>query len=65
MIRVNGEEMPWREGLTIAGLLDDLRDSYEYPVVRLDGRLISKPNFEKTLVPDSAEIFLITLVAGG
>jgi thiamine biosynthesis protein ThiS len=65
MIKVNGEERPWRAGMTIADLLEDLGDAYHYPVVRLNGRHISRPNFEKTPIPDSAEIFLIPLVAGG
>jgi thiamine biosynthesis protein ThiS len=65
MIRVRGKEHPWREGMTVADLLKELNDPYSYAVVRIDGRVISRPNFEKTAIPDGAEIFLIPMIAGG
>jgi thiamine biosynthesis protein ThiS len=65
MIRVNGKQHPWRERMTIADLLHDLDDSYQYAVVRINDKSVSKPNFEKTLIPDDVEVFLLPLVAGG
>ncbi len=65
MIRVRGKERTWREGMTVAGLLKELNDSYPYAVVKINGRVISRPNFEKTAIPDGAEIFLIPMIAGG
>ena len=65
MIRVNGEERPWREGLTVADLLEELDEAYRYPVVRLNNERISRPYFEQTSIPDNADIFLISLVTGG
>ena len=54
MIRVRGKEHPWRKGMTIADLLRELDDPYPYAVVRMDGQVISRPNFEKTAIPDGA-----------
>ena len=51
--------------MTIADLLHDLDDSYQYAVVRINDKSFSKPNFEKTLIPDDVEVFLLPLVAGG
>jgi thiamine biosynthesis protein ThiS len=65
MIRVGGQEHPWREGMTVADVLRDLGDPHAYPVVRVDERYVSRPNFEATPVPDGAEIFLIPMIAGG
>jgi thiamine biosynthesis protein ThiS len=65
MIRVRGKEYPWREGMTVADLLKELNDPYSYAVVRIDGRVVSRPNFEKTAIPDGAEVFLIPMIAGG
>lgn len=65
MIRVGGHEHPWREGLTVADVLRDLGDSQACPVVRVNDRYVSRPNFETTPVPDNAEIFLIPMIAGG
>lgn len=65
MITVDGKQVPWREGTTIARLLEETEGSRFCAVVRLNGKLISKPHFEKVLVPDNAEVILIPMVAGG
>jgi sulfur carrier protein ThiS len=65
MVRVDGRELSWREGVTVADLLRDLNDRYPYAVARIHGRLIVARDFEKTPVPDGAEVFLIPMIAGG
>lgn len=65
MIRVDGKERPWREGMTIAELLRELNNSHSYAVVRVNDKHISRPYFEKTQIPDHSEVFLISLIAGG
>ena len=65
MIRIGDKEISWKEGLTVDHIIRELNDPYAYAVVRVNGKLVSKPNFEKTTVPDNAQIFLIPLVAGG
>ena len=65
MIKSKGKDFPWREGMTVADLLKDLDDSYTYIVVRVNDKQVSRPNFDKTLIPDKAEVFLVPMVAGG
>jgi len=65
MVTVGKEKIPWKDGLTIAEALAALNDDYEYAVVRINGELVSKPNFENTLVGDHSEIIPIPMVAGG
>ena len=65
MITVNGKDRSWREGMTVTDLLRDLHDSYHYAVIRINDTRISRPNFEKTLIPDNSKIFLIPMIAGG
>jgi thiamine biosynthesis protein ThiS len=65
MIRVGSRDLPWREGMTVADLLKDLGDPYPYAVVRINDKTVSKPNFDKTPVPDNSEVFLIPMIAGG
>ena len=65
MIQINGEKHPWHEGMTVADLIDGLSNSHPYPVVRINNQYVSRPNFEKTLVPDNANIFLLPMIAGG
>jgi thiamine biosynthesis protein ThiS len=65
MIKVDGRQIPWHEGMTVSTLLADIDDMHFYAVVRLNGKLVSRPNFETTPVPDNAEVILLPMVAGG
>lgn len=65
MIKIGDRELRWREGLTVTDVLRELGDPYHYAVARVNGRLVSFPNFENSLVPDNAEIYLIPLISGG
>ena len=65
MIKIKGKEFPWREGMTVADLLKDLDDSYTYGLVRINHKQVSKPDFDKTVIPDNSEVFLVPMVAGG
>ncbi len=65
MIRVGGKSIPWRQGMTVAELLEELGDDYPYAVVRIGGRSVTRPHFPETPVPDEAEVFLVPMIAGG
>ena len=65
MIQVNGEENDWWEGMTVADLIRSLDDPFPYAVVRIGDKHVSRPDFEKTLVPDNSKVYLIHMIAGG
>ncbi|HVN25404.1 MAG TPA: sulfur carrier protein ThiS [Syntrophorhabdales bacterium] len=65
MVLVEGREFRWREGLTVAELLEELGDPYPYAVVRVNDAVVSGPDFERAKVPRGSEVFLIPLIAGG
>jgi len=65
MIKVNGKKHSWYEGMTIKDLLNNFNKSHLYAVVRINDKHISMPYFEKTLIPDNSEVFLIPMIAGG
>jgi len=65
MIQVAGKQMAWRDGMTVSDLLDAIKDPHPYAVVRINEQYVTQPNFEHTLVPDDAEVFLIPMIAGG
>ncbi|MES0445251.1 MAG: sulfur carrier protein ThiS [Desulfobacterales bacterium] len=65
MIRVNGKKVSWREGMTVADLLKVLSDSDHYVVVRINDKYVSRPFFEKALIPDNSDVFLIPMIVGG
>lgn len=65
MIRVGHKTLPWREGMTITEALEAAEETYPYPVVRIGTRYVSRPAFDRTRVPDEAELLLIPMIAGG
>ena len=65
MIRVDGNQVPWKEGITISILLDEIIESGKCAVVRLNGRTVSRPNFKTTHIPDDSDVILIPMIAGG
>jgi len=65
MIKVADHTIDWHEGMTISDLLIEINDPHPYAVVRIDQTYVSRPNFDKTTVPNNAEVFLIPMVAGG
>jgi thiamine biosynthesis protein ThiS len=65
VIKVSDKTITWHEGMTISDLLSELDDPHPYAVVRIDENYISRPNFDKTTIPDDSEVFLIPMIAGG
>ena len=65
MIQVGEKQYPWYVGMTVSTLLADLKDADFCAVVRLNGKIVSRPYFKTTPVPDDSEVILIPMVAGG
>ena len=65
MVRVGDKELAWREGMTVADVIEALGHSYPYSVARVGSRIVTAPHFASVTVPDGVEIFLVPLVAGG
>ena len=65
MITIGKEKISWEKGMTVAQVLETVEDGHKYAVVRVNGKLVSRPNFEKTPVPDRAEFIPVPMIAGG
>jgi sulfur carrier protein ThiS len=65
MVTIGAKEIVWQEGLTVAQVLAQIEDGSRFAVVKLNGKLISRPNFHKTAVDDHAEIVPLPMIAGG
>jgi len=65
MVRVDGRELAWQEGMTVADVLEALGDSYAYAVARVGENIVTAPHFTSAAVPDDTDVFLLPLVAGG
>jgi thiamine biosynthesis protein ThiS len=65
VITVDGKSLPWHTGMTLEQVIAALEGGGLYVVVRMNDRLISKPDFASTHVPDGSEIHPLPLIAGG
>ena len=65
MVKVSDKTVTWHEGMTISDLLNEIDDPHPYAVVRINENYVSRPNFDKTTIPDDSEVFLIPMIAGG
>ncbi|WP_319521179.1 MoaD/ThiS family protein [uncultured Desulfosarcina sp.] len=65
MVYLDDIAIAWREGMTVADLLDSVAAGCLYAVVKLDGRLVSRPHFESTPVPDGSRVTPLPMIAGG
>ncbi len=65
MINVNDKDMEWVEDMTVLDLIGKIENTEHCAAVRLNNVLISSPNFDKTIIPDNAKIYLLPLIAGG
>ena len=45
--------------MTVTALIEALGETYEYPVVRINNKIVSRPQFDQITVPDGAKVFLI------
>ncbi len=65
MITMDGEQYPWHPDMDVEQLLVFVEKPEQYAVIRLNGKLVSRPVFKNTPVPDNAEVVLIPMIAGG
>jgi thiamine biosynthesis protein ThiS len=65
VITVNGEEMAWREGLTVEEILIRLDDDFSIVVVKVNGKPVLKKEYPTFEVPDGAEVNTVEIIAGG
>jgi sulfur carrier protein len=66
MIRVNEQyDVEYAPGMTVQDLLDALRFSFRMIVVKVDGQVVLRKDFQRTEVPDGARVEAIHLISGG
>ena len=65
MITVNGDQMEWTDGMTVADLLARRRFIFRMLVVTINGQLVKRDHYPTTLVPDGADVQVIHMMSGG
>lgn len=65
MILVNGKEVAYEEGLTVKKLLDKLNYTFPMIIVRVNGKLVNKEDWETYAIPPDATVQALHQIAGG
>ncbi len=65
MILVNGRRHEWYEEMTVSSLLKDLNYTYPILIIRVNGDLIDKENYDSTYIKKDDDVKIIHPIAGG
>jgi sulfur carrier protein len=65
MISVNTEPMEWHDGMTVSDILKARNYVFRMIAVQVNGELVPRGTYEKTVVPDEADVQVIHMISGG
>ncbi len=65
MIEVNGNQIPWEEGMTIRRVLEKCDYTYPMIAVRVNGEPVKKDEYDTYQVEDGDEVQVIHIMGGG
>ena len=65
MIKVNGREIPFEEDLTVADLMKKMNYTFPMIIVKVNGELVKKKDWETFVIPRGAEVQALHQIAGG
>jgi len=64
-IDVNGNAVPWHEGMTVRDVLKACNYVFPMLVVNVDGKLVNKKDYDRAVIPTGAVVKVVHLVSGG
>ncbi len=62
---VNDHKLPWREGLVVRDALTIMNYTFKMLVIKVNGTLVKKDDYDTTPIPQNAEVWVIHLISGG
>ncbi|MDR1842006.1 MAG: sulfur carrier protein ThiS [Holophagales bacterium] len=65
MLKVNGDPLDWRDGMTVQDILDVRKYKFPMLIVTIDGEHVSKEMYSSAKVPDGANVNVIHMLSGG
>ncbi|MBI4726457.1 sulfur carrier protein ThiS [candidate division TA06 bacterium] len=65
MIKVNGEQHPWRQGLNVTKLLAEKNYVFHAIIVRINEKFIPPEEYDAALISDGDSVETIHLITGG
>jgi thiazole synthase/sulfur carrier protein len=64
-IIINGNKVAWQEGMTVRDALKIMNYTFPMLVIKLNGKLVPKAEYDITEIPCGAELMVIHLISGG
>ena len=64
-VLVNGTQQPWRDGLSVAAVLDERGEAREAVTTALNGRFVPRDARERTLLAPGDALTLFHAIVGG
>ncbi len=65
LITVNGRQVPWEEGMTVRRVLEVMNYTFRLLVIKIDGQLVKKEDWDSAPVQAGADVQVIHLISGG
>ncbi len=65
IIKVNGRDFPWEEGLTVEGIMKKKKYTFPKIIVKVNGEVIPPEEYSKKTIMDGDDVKVIHLLAGG
>jgi sulfur carrier protein len=65
VILINGNEVAFEEGMTVKKLLAKMNYTFPMIIVRVNGKLVNKEDWETFVVPRGAKVQALHQIAGG
>jgi sulfur carrier protein len=62
---VNGNRIEWQENLTVRTLLKLRNYTFKMLIVKVNGELVKKEQYDTFLIPPEADVKVIHLISGG
>jgi len=64
-ITVNDNIIDWEKNMTIIRILKIMNYTFRMLVVKVNGELVNKANYDEFLIPVDADVKVIHLISGG
>lgn len=64
-ITVNGNTVEWNEGMTVRDVLTVMNYTFRMLVIKVNGTVVKKENWDTHVVPEGADVSVIHLMSGG
>ena len=65
MIKVNNRDSEWYDGMTVRSLLGDKKYTFRMIIVKVNGKVIKKNQYDTHPINDGDKVFVIHMISGG